>query len=113
MLNDIERRHALNVIERLLKPRHSPHVKSGGTAMCRVSGQAIEVYSARPAYDDPDEIIEIPVAKFRYVRTRRVWQLFWLRASGKWQGYAPMLEAEGLPGLVEEVWRDPFCCFWG
>ncbi|WP_074865655.1 DUF3024 domain-containing protein [Lysobacter enzymogenes] len=78
--------------------------------MHRVSGPTIEVYGARPAYD---EIVEIPVVKFRYVRTRQVGQLFWLRASGKWQGYGPMLEALGLPELVEEVRRDPFCCFWG
>ncbi|MGO1069774.1 DUF3024 domain-containing protein [Lysobacter sp. CA199] len=113
MLNDIERRRAENAITKLLKPRDSPHVKSGGEVLYRIGGQIIEVYSARPAYDDPDEIIEIPIAKFRYVRTREVWQLFWLRASGKWQGYGALPEAESLPELVDEVWRDPFCCFWG
>ncbi|WP_425608212.1 DUF3024 domain-containing protein [Lysobacter yananisis] len=76
-------------------------------------GQAIEIYSARPAYDDPGEIIEIPIVKVRYVRTRQVWQLFWFRASGKWQGYEPMREAGDLAELVDEVWRDPYYCFWG
>ncbi|MGH8083163.1 MAG: DUF3024 domain-containing protein [Lysobacter sp.] len=113
MLNDIERKRAENAVTKLLAPRHTPHVKSGGDVLYRVVDQAIEVYSARPAYDDPDEIIEIPIAKFRYVRTREVWQLFWIRASGKWQGYGPRLEAQSLAELVEEVWQDPFCCFWG
>lgn len=113
MLNDIERKRAEKVIARLLSTRHSPHVKSGGTVLHRVVGQAIEIYSARPAYDDPDEIIEIPIVKFRYVRTQQVWQLFWCRASGKWHGYEPMREAEDLAELVDVVWRDPHYCFWG
>ncbi|MGH8083162.1 MAG: DUF3024 domain-containing protein [Lysobacter sp.] len=88
MLNDIERKRAENVVARLLRPRRDPHVKSGGDALGRVVSQTIEVYSARPAYNNPDDIIEIPIAKFRYVRTREVWQLFWSRASGKWQVWA-------------------------
>jgi hypothetical protein len=113
MLNDIERKRAEKIISRLLTPRLSPHVKSGGTVLYRVVGQIIEIYSARPAYDEPDEIIDIPIARFRYVRTQHVWQLFWSRASGKWQGYEPMREAEDLAELVDEVWRDSYCCFWG
>ncbi|ROU07556.1 DUF3024 domain-containing protein [Lysobacter enzymogenes] len=113
MLNDIERKRAEKIAARLLKPRHSPHVKSGGTTVCRVVGQAIEIYSARTAYDYSGEVIEIPIVKFRYVRTQQVWQLFWSRASGKWQGYEPMRKAEDLAELVEEVWRDSHCCFWG
>ncbi|MEI2432780.1 DUF3024 domain-containing protein [Lysobacter yananisis] len=113
MLNDIERKRAEKMIVRLLKPRHSPHVKSGGTVLYREVGQTFEIYSARPAFGDPDEIIEIPIAKFRYVRTQQTWQLLWSRASGKWQRYEPMREAEDLAELVDEVWRDPYCCFWG
>lgn len=109
MFKAIERRQAENVIAKLLKPLHSPHVKSDGTVMCCVSGPAIEICCARPAHDDPDEIIEIPVVKFRYVRKRQIRQLFSLRDNGN----GPMLEADGLSKLVEEVWHEPFCCFWG
>ena len=113
MFNDLERKRAEKIVTKLLVPRRSPHVKSGGLVRYRVVRQSIEVFSERPAYDDPAEMIEIPIAKFRYVRVIDAWQLFWCRASGKWEAYGPKRDAENLSELVDEVLRDPYFCFWG
>jgi hypothetical protein len=49
----------------------------------------------------------------RYVRTRKVWRLFWRRADLKWHGYEPLAESARLDALVREIDNDPFCCFFG
>ncbi|MFQ6308732.1 DUF3024 domain-containing protein [Lysobacter capsici] len=113
MLNDLERKRAEKILAGLLAPRHSPHVKSGGVVRYRIVRQSIEVFSERPAYDNPAEMIEIPIAKLRYVRITGVWQLFWSRANGSWDRYSPKPDAGELSELVAEVWSDPYFCFWG
>lgn len=113
MFNDIERKRSEKIIARLFMPRHSPHVKSGGRVQCIVSGQSLTVITERPDLDDAAAMIDVPIAKFRFVRTTGLWQLYWSRADGKWHRYGPMVDSEDLSRLVEEVWADPHYCFWG
>lgn len=113
MFNDIERERAERTVSKLLTLRHAPHVKSGGVVVCRIRGQSIEIVSERTLSEPSTVSVVIPIAKFRFVRTAAVWQLFWSRANGKWQGYQPLHQAEDLSVLVDEVWEDPNYCFWG
>lgn len=113
MFDELTLKRIERTLAPLLQPRTRPHVKAGGTVAYRVTGQSIEVYSGRPAWDDPDEIIELPIAKFRYVRTRDTWYLYWNRADERWHGYQPMPDADRLDPLVQEVLDDPYGCFWG
>lgn len=113
MLNDLERKRAERTLAPLLRRRLSSHVKDGGRIAYRFSGHWIELFSVRPAWDDPNELIELPIAKFRYIRVREEWSLFWNRQSGKWRTYQPLPTAERLETLVDEVLADPHACFWG
>lgn len=113
MFNDIERKRAERTIATLLRPRLVPHVKSGGTLRLSCQDQSFELSSHMTGYRSDAVDVIVPIAKFRFVRTSAVWQLFWSRASGKWQGYEPSPDAVDRATLVEEVWLDPNHCFWG
>jgi hypothetical protein len=54
-----------------------------------------------------------PVARFRYIRSRDEWELFWMRADLKWHYYEPAGPVRRLSTLVRHVDRDEYGCFFG
>ncbi|MFZ5430428.1 MAG: DUF3024 domain-containing protein [Bacteroidota bacterium] len=30
-----------------------------------------------------------PIAKARFIASRNIWKVYWMRASGKWETYKP------------------------
>ena len=73
----------------------------------------IEIFEARPDWQDPVQEMKHPVAKVRYVRSTNEWRLFWMRRDLKWHSYEPHAVGRSLEELVEEVDRDEHCCFFG
>jgi hypothetical protein len=78
-----------------------------------INGQEVTIISVRPAFSDPGRKTDHPIAKARWVGTRKVWRLYWMRADMKWHSYEPLPESPRIATLLEEVDRDPHCCFFG
>ena len=79
----------------------------------RIDGNAVELFESRPAFRAPHQWQDRPVAKFRYVATRRTWRLYCQFRDLKWHAYEPCFESRDLGRLVAEVQRDPTAIFWG
>jgi Protein of unknown function (DUF3024) len=78
-----------------------------------IKGCEVLIIEVRPDYRDAKETRGIPVAKMKWIGTRRIWRLFWMRADLKWHAYQPLPEATDIADLLKEVDRDPHCCFFG
>ena len=76
-------------------------------------GKEAIVFEIRPVWTNPDEIQHLEFAKLRFVKTRKHWELYWQRASGKWQRYAPFPESALLDELIEAIKDDSYGCFFG
>lgn len=76
-------------------------------------GTSIELFFVRPAFNRPGEQIEESIAKVQFVRSRRIWHLFWKRADLKWHRYAPCPEAESLAAALRIIHEDANACFFG
>ena len=79
----------------------------------RFTDQAIELFLVRPAYNRPGEQFEESLAKIRFVRTTKVWRLYWKRADGKWHGYPPHPQTRSLADALAIILNDPHGCFFG
>ena len=79
----------------------------------RMSGQSIEVFEIRPAWDDPSEKMENSVAKATYVRRPNVWRIYWQRADLRWHRYDPVSEVARIEEFLDVVDADEYCCFFG
>lgn len=75
--------------------------------------QSVVIFEIRPYWRDPDEKIETRVAKMKYVKSRDVWKLYWVRRDGKWHKYRPAAEVRSLRQAIEIVDADEMGCFWG
>ncbi len=75
--------------------------------------QTIELFEIRPAWNDPQVFHNEPFAKIRYIKSRRIWKLFWLRSNLKWNAYAPLPESSRLQDLLLTINEDAHGCFFG
>ena len=53
------------------------------------------------------------LAKATWVKSRQLWKIYWLRASGRWQSYEPRPEVASLEDFCRVIDDDEYGCFWG
>ncbi|HUH36038.1 MAG TPA: DUF3024 domain-containing protein [Moheibacter sp.] len=71
------------------------------------------LYSIRPFWRNPNELIQSEFAKIRYTKTTNSWTLYWMRASGKWELYEPFPTANSIDVLLKIIKEDAHFCFFG
>ncbi len=76
-------------------------------------GKIAILYEIRPIWDDPKEIQNIEFAKIRFYKSRKEWNLYWMRASGKWELYEPFSKSTHIGKLIKVIKEDNHCCFFG
>ena len=96
------------------KHRPAPPIRPKLDLGFRISGQSVEIVEIRPSWRGaPGEIMEGPVAKATYVRTRELWRVFWHRADLKWHRYPPVPEVGRIEEFLALVAEDSHACFFG
>lgn len=76
-------------------------------------GQILELYEIRPQWNNPENILHHPFAKIRFYKSRKTWNLYWMRASGKYELYEPYPESSHLSSLLDVIKEDKHFCFFG
>ena len=51
-----------------------------------------------------------PVAKIVFRKYLKIWELHWMRASGRWWFYG---KYKTLGGVLRAIEKDRYGCFWG
>lgn len=104
-------------VERLLaaicKPHPDPKVNAMVRKGYRVEGAAVVLFESRPAFLAPHDWQDLDVAKFRFNKSRGIWQLFCQFRDLRWRAYEPLPESPDLSELLAEVEKDPTGIFWG
>jgi hypothetical protein len=110
-LSDFHRAHAEQLLAPLCDiPPHARHQVRRGV---RFEGASIIFFESRPAFRSPHQWRDHPIAKFRWVKNRRRWQLFCVWRDLKWHRYDHLPESRDLAALVAEVRADPTGIFFG
>lgn len=113
-LSEFEKKRYEKLIgEFVERHRPPPHVRKQVDLGFRLKGQSVEIFEVRPMWRQPDKTIEKPVAKTTYVKTQRVWKVYWQRADLKWHRYDPDPEVDSLEEFLDIVDRDEHACFFG
>lgn len=71
------------------------------------------IYEIRQRWNNPNEKVDIPIAKAKLIPSRKIWKLYWMRASGKWEPYEPESEVQTIERILKIIGEDEFHCFWG
>ena len=85
--------------------RPEPHIRNELDIGFRIEGQSVEIFTIRPAWDNPREIIEGSVGKTTYVKKSNDWL--------KWHRYDPDPTTESIEEALSIIETDKYGCFWG
>ena len=113
-LNEFEEKRIEKIVRQYVeKHRPPPHLRSEVDLSFRLKGQSVEIFEIRSLWSNPNEKIEEAVAKATYVKSRKIWKVFWQRADLKWHRYDPVPEVKILEEFLEVVEKDEYACFYG
>lgn len=93
--------------------RVPPAVRNKVRVGFRIKGVEVLLFEERPAFQPPHEWREMPVAKFRYVGTQKLWRLYCQHRDLRWHSYEALPAAPSFKTLLDEVAADPTGIFWG
>ncbi|MBA2746512.1 MAG: DUF3024 domain-containing protein [Flavisolibacter sp.] len=99
--------------EHLKSIRPEPEIRHQLDIGWRHDGQSVYLYEIRPQWNDETIIRHYDYAKATWVEKRKLWKIFWLRASLKWEAYEPLLTVGNLQRFLIEVEKDPLGAFKG
>jgi hypothetical protein len=79
------------------------------------SPTAITIVECRPpwGFSPSPEWTRQPVARIRYVQSKREWSLYWTDRNSRFHLYDLVEPNESLGELLQEIDDDPTAIFWG
>ncbi|NYT66800.1 DUF3024 domain-containing protein [Alcaligenaceae bacterium] len=95
----------------LVRRRPPPAIRPELDLGYSIEGQSVIIHEDRLLYDGSRSLQ--PVAKATWVKTQKVWKIFWMRADLRWHGYEPLARVRTLDDVLSGVDADPYGCFWG
>ena len=79
----------------------------------RIENQRVVICEIRPDWMDENEKIERPIVKSTWVKARKYWKIFCMRADLKWHTYQPNPTVKTIEEFIEIIDDDSYGCFWG
>ena len=71
------------------------------------------LFTVRPRWNNPSETVEGMVVMVTYVKSKKIWKIYWQRSDLKWHGYKPNYEVKSIEEFLDIVERDEYGCFYG
>jgi len=102
-----------NTVGKMCERRSPPHLRDEIRLTYDIKNHAVEVYEERPGWKNRNKWTRMGIAKFKYVRSAKRWNLYWMRQDLKWHLYGPLSESRTIEKLVAEVDGDPYGAFFG
>lgn len=113
-ISEFEIKRCERELEKFLEENRPPaHVRAQVDLAYRISGQSVEIFEVRPGFRDPSRTTEMSVAKTTYVKSQKVWKVYWMRQDLKWHSYPPAPQVRHLEEFLRLVKEDANACFFG
>lgn len=114
MLTEFEKKRCERILDQFIKRRRPPaHLRNKVDLSYRIDGQSVEMFELRPKWNAPEKSTEVPVAKATYVKSKKLWKIYWQRTDLKWHLYVIHPEVDRLEEFVAIVEKDESACFFG
>ena len=112
--SEFEIKRLQKIVGRYIEKNRPPeHLREQVDLSFKIKGQSVEIFEIRPIWNNPQEKMEEAVAKATYVKSRKLWKVYWQRADLKWHRYDPDPEVDSIEEFIEIVENDDYACFFG
>ena len=113
-ISEFEEKRCEKEVEKFLSVRRPPpHIRNEFDISYRIENQSVELFEIRPQFKDPENKIEIPIAKATYVKKEKLWKIYWQRQDLKWHSYRPAPSVKFFEEFLTIVNEDANACFFG
>jgi hypothetical protein len=107
-------RNGLRAVGTFLEKRRPPEeFRSKLDYQVRIDGSTVQLIEVRPHWKGQLDFSKAPFAQARWIASRQVWRLYWMRSDLRWHSYPELPETKTLEEALAEVDRDPCGCFFG
>lgn len=111
-LSEFEIRRIEKMVDRLIAERRPPAaLRAEVDLFYRLEDQSVMLGEKRRLMDG--SYGERLFAKATWVRSQKVWKIYWQRADLRWHGYKPLASVAQIEDFCAAVSDDPYGCFWG
>lgn len=93
--------------------RPAPNLRHKLDLGYRIENQSVELFEIRPEWRNPAKIMQLPIAKATYVKTDKIWKIYWQRQDLRWHRYDPVPQVKQLEEFLSVVDEDAHACFFG
>lgn len=97
----------------LEKARPPQHIRPKLDIQYSIEGQSIILLEVRPVWDNPSEYRSCGYAKATYVKSKKIWKLYWMRGNLQWYPYDIKPQVKTLKEFLQIVDEDKYHCFKG
>ena len=77
--NELELKRIDRTVGELCRRKTRPEYADQLRFECEIDGHTVTVWEVRPPWDGVGDRTRMGVARFRFFRSRGVWQLYWMR----------------------------------
>ena len=107
------RKNAEELLGKYCRERVPEHLKEKLRHLYKIRGHTITLLEERPHFMRPLLWTLLPVAQFRYTKSREEWTLYCRDRNMKWWKFTPEKPSRNLSDLINAVERDDTHIFWG
>ena len=102
-------------IRELCEARVPPEAREHVRVELEHERQAVNIVERRPPWreDYGPEWSRLPIARLRYVASKRLWTLYYQCHTGRWERYPLLGPSRRVADLLSEIAEDPICVFRG
>jgi hypothetical protein len=111
--NDIELLRIKRLVGGFCDKRIPDHLRNQIKILYSVRGHEVKIIESRPTMTNSHLWAETPIARLQYDPKTLEWQLYWMRASGKWYRYSGLEPTSNLRSLIDTIAEDRHSVFWG
>lgn len=99
-----------NYINKIRPPKEMRHQVD---ITYRFTNNVVDIYETRPRWDDDTKVVNLPISRAKYIKSKNIWRIYWINSNEKWLAYKPKPEVVLFENYITILEKDENGCFWG
>ena len=112
-ISEFEIKRSEKELDKFIREHRPPvQVRDQFDISYRLENQSVVLFEIRANFRNSLEKLEIPIAKATYVKTKKMWKIYWQKSDLKWHSYEPVAAVQRLEDFLEVVGKNEHDCFF-